>query len=282
MKTREKQSIVAAGKAISIASNVVTVLSWLGITFSSLLAFAKANCWYIIPVVIFIALLFCVSWCKKNQNALIRRAMNMFAYDMKYSFEEWTAKYEYHTDTQMSFYTTYLVKAMQAGVDHIRVRFNWSGATEKNPIKPEAISDGDYCSKNLEFFEREYGYNHYKLYSKKVINKNDEPIKLGVKIENLQDSAKIASPHLLTSISVVTKKLNMIVILPYHISPDNVRCVEYLHATDDCHWNDLSDKCTTQRDGDKWLVSVSIDKPVLGGKYILSWEPTVHTTNNIP
>lgn len=283
MKTKKEQSMLAAGKTISIVADVITVFSWLGLTFSSLLTFVRANCWYMIPAGVFITILICVFLCKKNQISVIKYIMNMFAYNMKYSFEEWTAEYEYHTDTQMSFRTTYLVKAIQAGIDHVRVRFNWSGATDDNPIKPEPITADGYFSKELELFEREYGYNHYKLRSKKPVNKDDEPIKLGVKLENLEDVAKIASPHLLTSISVITRKLNMIVILPYHIYPKNIRCLEYLHATDDCHWHDLSNECCLELKNDKWYVSITVDKPVFGGKYVLRWEPTLHmAANNTP
>lgn len=276
LKTKKEQGIVAAEKTVSIIGDVVAVFSWLGITSSSILVFCKTNYWYIIPAGVFAVLLVCVYLGKKNRIAIIKYVMNMLAYNMKYSFEEWTAEYEYHSNTKMSFRTTYLVKAIQAGVEHVRVRFNWSGATDNNPIKPEPIREDGYYSNDLKLVDREYGYNHYNLCSSKAINKGDKPVKLGVKLENLEDAAKIASPHLLTSISVTTKKLNMIVILPYDIHPENYYCLEYLHATDDCHWRDLSNECNLELKNGKWYLSVTVDKPVFGGKYILRWNPTLY------
>ncbi|MBR3692503.1 MAG: hypothetical protein IKL89_07400 [Clostridia bacterium] len=274
-KNKEEQNLTVIGKAFSLASNITTKFSWFGITASSAAGFFYKNIFFFIPVVVFISILIVIHICKANNISIIKGIFNMFAYNMQYSFDEWTAQYVYHSQEKMSFYTTYKVKALQTGVDHIRVRFNWSGATESNPINPIPICEDDYKSDRLEFFQREYGYNHYKLYGKNPISKNDAPIKLGVKLENLEDKSKIASPHLLTSISVVTKKLNMRVILPSNIHPENIRCLEYLHSTDDFEWHDLSKDCVLEKIGNEYHITWVVDKPIFGGKYILSWDPRV-------
>ena len=98
-------------------------------------------------------------------------------------------------------------------------------------------------------------------------------MKLGVKIDNMQDVAEKTTPHLQTSISVVTKKLKMLVILPVYIYPKSIRCLEYLHSTDSCHWHDLSKDCVLERKDQEWHIMWSVDKPIFGGRYIMSWDP---------
>ena len=274
-KQKTKDFLTVAGKTFSVVSNILTIVSWLGITATSIFLYFTKNYFLIIPIVLLLTLVICIFICKRNNVDIIKAIMAFFAYNMKYSFDEWVAEYEYHSKDTMSFKTSYTVRALQTGVDHIYVRFNWSGATDEKGIDPRPVNSGNFKSEKMEFCHKEYGYNYYKLFSKNVINKGDHPIQLGYKLENLNDSLGKASPHLLTSISVVTKKLKMIVILPQNIKPQNIRCLEYLHSTDDYHWHDLSDNVKPELIGKRWHIIWEIEKPVFGGKYILSWEPEI-------
>lgn len=272
---KNKKFSTVIGKVFSIISNIISIVSWLGISGSVVLLFIYKNVFLIIPIIVGVLTIVIIHLCKVNRVSIIKRVFNMFAYNMQYSFDEWIVQYEYHSPYKMSFYTTYMVKALQTGVDHIRVRFNWSGATETNPIKPLPACEDDYQSDKIVFFHREYGYLYYKLYSKNTINRNDKPIKMGVKLENLEDNAKKASPHLLTSVSVVTKVLKMRVILPINMRPEDIHCLEYLHSTDDFHWRDLSNCYKLEKIANKWHIIWDVDKPVFGGKYIMSWKPNI-------
>lgn len=281
MRKTEKNTMEIE-RLLSIVSNILTIISWLGITsISVVFVFFQHNFWLIVPFAVLILLLIVLYIFRKQHDNLIKWFLKLFAYNTQYYFEEWTARYEFKSEYKMSFYTSYVVRALQSGVDHIKVRFNWTGSTDTNPITPTPICDSDFHSMRLEWYQKEYGYNYYKLFSRNKINKNDKPIKLGVKIENLDDKYKKASPHLLTSISVVTKKLNMIVVLPTTIYPERIRCLEYLHSTDDVHWHDLSDQHTLVRDSESkhWILSWTVNKPVFGGKYIMSWEPEIEKTS---
>lgn len=280
MNKKQVKNLTVVGKVFSAVSDVLTILSYLGLTLSVIAGIIKKSLICVIPFVISIIILIIICFCKKNNTAIIKYILKIFAYNMQYTFDEWTTEYEYHTIDKMSFSTSYLVRAQQTGVDNIRVKFNWSGATDLNPINPQPICKGDFQSNRIELFAREYGYNHYKLYSKHSINKGDTPIKMGVKLSNLVDTERKASSHILTSISVDTKKLTMIAIFPTTMPIKNIRCLEYLHSTDDFHWHNLSDEHKIELSGSKQYLIWSVDKPVYGGKYIMSWEFADSVNNN--
>ena len=278
---KSKSKSMEIERIFSIISNIIAILSWIGISsISFLFVFFYRNFWLAIPLLVLVLLLFVLRIIKKQYKNIIKWFLKLFAYNTQYYFDEWTAKYEFHSQYKMSFHTTYIVKALQAGVDHIRVRFNWSGSSDDNPISPRPIVKRDYDSDKLELYQQQYGYNYYKLYSKNKINKNQGSLKLGVELNNLVDTQKKASPHLLTSISVITNKLYMIVVFPENIYPEKIWCLEYLHATDDIHWNDLTDEHTLERKDKKWVLSWTITKPVFGGKYYMSWQPSLVETSS--
>lgn len=175
----------------------------------------------------------------------------------------------------MSFKATYLVRALQTGVNNIRVRYNWSGG---NKIIPTPITEGDCSTKNIEYVGQEFGYAYYRVNSTTRINKNDPPMKLGVSINNMADPDMKASTHLLTNINVKTKLLTMTVILPEEYKYTNVEYLEYLHSTDDDHWHKYTSNkhraivdITTDQDK-RTLIKWEIKNPILGGKYVISWK----------
>lgn len=283
MKNKQKDSFFAVGKTLATIADLISVLSWIGVSVSVISSIVSRNLAWIIPLCIFSVLILIAFLCKKNHILIVKWIMNMLAYNMKYVLDEWTARYEYLSAKEMTFRTTYVVRALQPGMDHIRVRFNWSGETDSNPIEPKPIVETGFDSVRMELFDKEYGYKHYNLYSRNKINKGDEPLKLGVTLDGLVDVSEKASPHILTSISVVTDRLKMIAVLPIHMIPEDIHCYEYLHSTDDCHWHDLTSMCECKTEGNKWQVSILIDKPVFGGKYILKWRPsTLDSADSIP
>ena len=265
------------GKFFSVFETFLSILSYLGITLSVLWGFFKKNFWMIIPFTIFSGILICVFLCKKYHVELIKKFITLFAINCPYKYVRYKATYEYESMEQMKLHTTYLVKALQTGVEFIRVRFNWSGATEKNPVVPSIISNGEYETDRIEFEKSEYGYNCYKLYSKNKCNKNDPPVKMGVDLGTLVVKDKKISHHLQACINVITDSLELEIILPFGIYPSKVCFLEYLHSTDDEHWHKFSDSDYTKPklENEKWVIRWVIEKPVFGGKYIIEFDPEV-------
>lgn len=274
---KQKSGFTIVGTAFSTISNWAGILSYLGISVAAVLAFLKKYALAILLVVIAIIVLILIHLCKKYRASIIKFILRQFAPNSPYRFTKWEAIYEYTSMNTMAFRTRYTVKAMQAGVDHIRVRFNWSGATDTNPIKPKPAKTSGCTTQRIEFAGDEYGYKYYNVFNRTAFNKGEQDVKLGVDIEDMRVSnKKEVSHHLLSSISVVTDTLQMIVVLPSNIYPNNIIAHEYLHATDETHWRDCSTECTVERrDDGKWKVSWEIDKPVFGGKYIIYWNPEV-------
>lgn len=271
-------------------SFVITILGFLGISAASIYNSVTqrwiTNWWLVFLVFsISLSIIFILKLCKKYYRFITVRILNLFAKELPYKLQNWEICYEYLSPSEMQFEAHFDVIALQTGVDHIRVRYNWSGASEANPISPFPITDSGYQTTRIEADGTEFGYNFYKIYSNTKINVGDKPIKLGVKITDLKEREKKASPHLLTNINVQTERLVMKIILPYNILPENIEFLEYIHATDDYHWHkyvedddyNLVEVISTP--DNKKLITWSIDSPIIGGKYVIRWRPKIITNN---
>lgn len=219
---------------------------------------------------------------RRFSHTIISKIFSVFSRTMPYSLDEWNVTYEYETKTRMNFKAFYLVKALQTGVDNIRVRYNWSG---DNPIAPYPITAGDCSTKNVEYIGQEFGYAYYRVNSTTKINKNDPSMKLGVSITNMEDPDMKASTHLLTNINVKTKLLIMTVILPEKYKFTNVEYLEYLHSTDDDHWHKYTainhpKTVNITTNNNKTHITWTVHNPILGGKYIIRWKHLCENDNN--
>lgn len=271
-----------AGEIFDWVSRILTILSFLGITINTICNFIY-NTWsthwrpVVVWGVVFFACVFVVRLFRNNSYLIIKTAINAFSRKSRYKILKWENTYEYLDFDKMQFRSELTVKPLETGVEYIRTRYNWSGGSA---IKPEPITDDGFMTGRIESDGEEFGYRFYRVFSKVMLNGNDHPIKLGVKICNLVDVNKTASPHLLTSINVETDELVLRVILPKELHFKNVEFLEYLHATDDFHWHRYTtetknspveiDRATRT---DKDIISWSIKRPVFGGKYIIRWEP---------
>lgn len=263
------------GVLFSTISNWVSILSYVGISFSVFILFVKKNWYAIIFLLFFVIIRIAFIICFKYRDNIIKWILRLFAPNSAYYYSRWESVYEYKSLNKMAFHTRYHVRAMQNGVKYIRVRFNWSGETESNPIHPKPAKTDGCTTKKVEHSGDEFGYKYYNVFNKTEFNKGDpDGVKLGVDIENMNVIDKAVSHHLLTSVNVVTEKLYMKVIFPENIFPEDVVAHEFLHATDDNHWRDRSSECKIERqDEGKWIISWEVVKPVYGGKYIIFWEP---------
>lgn len=262
-----------SGGLFSTVANWASILSFLGVPATVIMAIFKHNNMLYLYAVLCLIIFCSVLLLKKHYIQIIKLFFRMFALNKTYKFIEWNAVYTYETENQMSFRSTYLVKAEQSSVDRIRVRFNWSGSVDQNDVIPHPITGSGYETKKIEPDEPKFGYRYYNLFSNNKLNKKDHPVKLGVKILNLEDKTNKASKHLLTSIIAVTDQLNMTVRLPKAMKPQHWYGYEYLHAVDDCHWHDLSNEVVLVEEDDKFVeLKWTIKKPIFGGKYCLSWQ----------
>lgn len=258
------------GQIFSNFSAVLTVLGWLGLTASSVGAYFRRSWLLALVAIISAAVLGLLYVFKRNHRRIISGIMSLFAPNHPYRILSWDMEYEYKSRDEMFFRVDYTVKAMQTGVDHIRVRYNWSGETDSNPIHPEIVTGQGYETSKLEFDGKEYGYSYYKLFSRVVFNKKDEPFKLGVRIGPLKAGEQKVSHHLLTSISMATDELIMRVRLPEGLEPFNVRGIEFLHATDDFHWH-IENREVERLENKDWRIEWRVLHPIYGGKYIIKW-----------
>lgn len=273
---KSKRSFTVVGTAFGWIGNAASILSYIGIPVSIILAFCKQFRWAIFTFTVAIVVLLLIHVVHRKRDSIIKLVFRWFAPNSQYCYAVWESTYEYISMKEMAFRSRYVVKALQTGVDHIRIRLNWSGATEANKIHPEIEKGAECSTKSIEYVGDEFGYKFYDVYSQKPLNKGDEPVKLGININGMTATEeKKVSHHLLTNVSVITDTLHMKVILPKNIYPKNIVAHEYLHATDDYHWRDHSSELSRpqRQDDGKWVISWSISKPVYGGKYLITWEP---------
>lgn len=274
------------GSVINNISAGVTFLGFFGISAASIYNFVtnswKTNwLWVVIVLVAMVIAYIIIHLSKKHYKLIVVYILNLFAKKLSYKLKKWEIIYEYLSETDMQFEAHFDVIALQTGVDHIRVRYNWSGATESNPIKPEPIIDEGYQTSRLEADGTEFGYSFFKVFSNTKINVGDMPIKLGVRIRDLKETEKKASPHLLTNINVPTDKLIMTVILPANIFPEGIEFLEYIHATDDYHWHryvqgdDYNLVNVSTIANNKKKITWEIVRPITGGKYVIRWQPRI-------
>ena len=277
---KKKNSFTAIGAIFNFLSGLSSILSYIGVPIALIFLFFKQYTGLIIVVVTIAFLLFISFYPRKNSDKIIKKILRLFAPSATYSFSSWKATYEYHSNELMSFHTRYNVKALQTGVECIRVRFTWSGASEKNPIHPKPCKTEGCTTKSIEYEGDEFGYKFYKVYNKTRFNKGDPEVKLGIDIDNMKVTKdKPVSNHLATNINVITDELTMRVLLPSNLKPTNIRALEYLHSTDHNHWKDLSDesKCKSLDDGTgRWEIALTVSEPVYGGKYFICWDLECH------
>ncbi len=285
MGQKQKHNL-KVGSVINNIGTGITLLGFFGISATSVYNFINNSWeshWWWVAVAIAATVGFSIVryFGKRFSRSIVVYILNLFAKMLSYKLKKWEIIYEYLSETEMQFEAHFDVVALQTGVDHIRVRYNWSGATESNPIKPEPITDTGYQTTHLEPDGTEFGYSFFKVFSNTKINTGDKPIKLGVRIAGLKENGKKASPHLLTNINVPTEQLVMKVLLPSNIYPEDIEFLEYIHATDDYHWHkyiqgDEHDlvKVNTIKDNKKEIVW-SIVRPIIGGKYVIRWRPQI-------
>lgn len=262
------------GKIFGTVADVLSVLAYIGISVSVLAAWLKKNwCIGVIAVGAIVCLLV-VRHCKKNFRRIVAFILGLFAPKFPYRMDSWNVEYEYKSMSEMAFRAKYGVNALQAGVDHIRVRYSWSGETAASPVvpKPYSSAEENIFTAAVEEDGREFGYKYYKVYSKTAYNKGDPVFWLGTTTDLVCADQEKISHHLMTNISVVTERLNMKVILPRNIKPNNVQFFEYLHSTDYYHWHTYRKEAKLLEDGRR-IIEWDIEKPIIGGKYLISWIP---------
>lgn len=270
-KKDSKTHNLRVGKIFEITANAGSLLGWCGIPLSVLLAYFRKSWLLVIPGALLLIFVLFLRYCRNNHRKIISWIMTLFAPNAPYRLLTWDAVYEYRSMSEMCFRSVYEVKAMQTGVDHIRIRFNWSGESANNPIVPQVLQEPGFQSKHLEDDGSEYGYHYYKLFSHTFHNRSDDPFKLGIKIPSMKVDNQSLSHHLLVSVSMLTEQLKMRVVFPENIIPEDIEFFEYIHATDDYHWYTRTLK-PRNADG-KWIIEQSIPDPIYGGKYMIRWKP---------
>lgn len=273
MRKDGKTHNLRVGKLFEIIANAGSLLGWCGIPLSVCLAYFRKSWLLVVPGILILILVLFLRYCRNNHRKIISWIMTLFAPNAPYRLLAWDAVYEYRSMTEMCFRVEYEVKAMQTGVDHIRVRFNWSGESGSDPIEPRALQGPGFQSERLEDDGREYGYRYYKLFNHTPHNRTDSPFKMGVEIPSMKADVQKLSHHLLVSVSMLTEQLSMRVVFPENIIPEDIEFFEYIHATDDYHWNTKT--LQPQRLNGKWVIEKTIPEPIYGGKYKIQWTPKV-------
>lgn len=253
-------------------ANVITVVGTASTLFATIRSVYKQSLIWAVSAFLLLAATCIFIFAKVHIRDLVAWLLGLSAPDLPYSFSSWDALYEYKDLNNMEFTAIYTVKPLQSGVDNIRVRYNWTGATDgflMTPLPLTDISKGIHTSK-VVFDGKEYGYDYYRVYSPTSHNKRDEDFLVGTNIK-LKNGVK-CSHHLLTSISVKTSHLTMRVILPDGLEPIAVNFFEYLHATDDVHWHTKPLKPKFNVQLRKWEIVHDVENPIFGGKYLISWD----------
>ena len=258
---------------LSFASNLLTILSYVGISLAALFGFIRKNFWMLVPIICLILLILFIRYLRKNKSKAVSFIMKLIAPAMPYKFTKCDITYEYYDNRKMSFRVVYHVKALQVDVDRINIKINWSGEDKSNPIKPVVIKDKSLennDSDKLIFTGTEFGYAYYELCSKKKHGNGDEFV-LAYEIQ-MKVKDKIPSPHLLCSISALTDELSMQVIFPSTLYPESAKGREYLNSTDFHPWGTRDISPARQKEDGRWILSYAPSSPIYGGKYVIEWD----------
>lgn len=273
MATRKNQDSndPRAISLFSIIANIVTICTGLGVPFSAVWSFVRASWLWAILAAVFFFLTIGFVMVRKHSHRLFSWILGLFSPNLPYSFSSKDVVYEYKDLSNMEFCATYKVKPLQSGVDNIRVRYNWSGATAGFSMTPEPVTDDSnhIYTKKVVFDGKEYGYSYYKVYSTTKHNKNNKDFLVGTRIK--LENGENCSHHLLDSIGVKISKLNMKIVLPKDLHPISINFFEFLHSTDDIHWRTETLEAKFDSKLQKWIIERSVDNPIFGGKYLISW-----------
>ena len=71
-KQKTKDFLTVAGKTFSVVSNILTIVSWLGITATSIFLYFTKNYFLIIPILLLLTLVICIFICKRHNVDIIK------------------------------------------------------------------------------------------------------------------------------------------------------------------------------------------------------------------
>ena len=174
--------------------------------------------------------------------------------------------YTYKSLNEMSFENEFHVKALHDGLDCFTDRYKWTGS---DAITPTPINSNH----TIDNLDTSSGYQRYRLNFGKSYNKKDKAVRTGIEFKNMQDKNNTSLPFLSTGVYDVTDELILEVRFPINLCVTNIRKLEYLHFTDEEHYNCITENNTEIDDiNNVKKIVYKVKNPVYGGKYAIDWE----------
>jgi hypothetical protein len=256
---------------LSITSDLISVLTFLmSVLSGSLFITLKSNIAFVFTLLFVVLLVLSFRFfpfIKPVAKYMMVGFMNLTAPDKKYRIVTKTIVYEYLSMTEMKLIKEYKIKPLHDGLTFAVDKYRWTGSS--SPIPSPVVSTHKIESQRIK-----YGYEHCHIdFGGKSYNRNDKPIRTGLKFDSLLDPQKTAEPHLATGISECTKNLVLEVWFPMEINVTNIRKLEYIHYTDEEHHRCVEENTPTyDKDRTKKVIRFKVKNPIYGGKYLIDWD----------
>jgi len=205
------------------------------------------------------------------EKTLIGFFLNLTAPKKNYKFVRKEVIYEFSDRTHMRYEKIFCVKPT---VSHFRPiiddKYNWTGKTSLT-IKPQDEEHWKIEVCGTRFGLTRYQFSPTVAYMYKLYNKG-EKFKLASVIEDIEDTEKKSSLHLSSGIYEKTDLLILRVVFNPDLKPVNGRKYEFVHYTDDEHYDSDKLPVTFNSDTGKKELKWEIENPLYGGKYVIDWE----------
>lgn len=255
-------------KIISVILGILDILSSLITIIPFIYAInSKQFIAYLIVVSLLVISVCLFSFRKKISMNILKKIMNLTCPYKMYKLKKKESIYEYETREQMRHEKIFEVQVLHDGFDGVNDKFKWTGDDHLMPCPK-------YDTQEIEPLGIQSGMQLYKIKFKnnRRYNKSDKVEPLGMVIENITDPEQKSSTHLSSGVFEVTDQLVLHLIFGANLKPKNIRKLEYLHYSDDCHFHCERGEATYNEETGKREIIWTIDKPFFGGKYMIDWD----------
>lgn len=251
-------------KAISIFSDVLGIISFIGMLVPSLIALISS----LIPLIIFIvpSIVLLVNR-EKVARKFLGWIMNCTCPDKPYKLKKKEIIYEFKSREEMRLEKNFDPVILHDGFTGVYDKFKWTGEGELTPkAKRPAVH-------KIEPLEEKYGMKRYqiKYNGEHNYSKGDDVDTFSVVIEDIKDPNHKSAQRLLSGVFEITDCIELHLIFNKDLKPKNIRKLEYIHYSDDEHYKCENTNYIFNDETDKKEVIWTINKPIYGGKYVIDW-----------
>ena len=264
-------------RLIGVFSDCCTIGTCLATIVPVVIGFVSGKKWLFVLAGMLFAIALILKGSKKISEECIKIIFNKTCLANDYTIKEKIIEYEFESRERMILRKTFDIVVEKNGITGVDDKYGWTG---KSKVVPQAVQRNT----EIRLLDNRYGMQRYMIALKdgRRLCKGEDA-HFAMVIPNIDDPKHVSSTHLSSGIYEVTKKITLKVIIPKELKVTNIRCLEYLHYTDDNYYksheifqNEENFKkrnaySIINEDTNKREITFRVKNPFMGGRYVIDW-----------